>query len=58
VQLVALKVPVELFVKLTLPAGVDEPPTLEVSLTVAVQVVCWLATTDNGEQVREVEVLL
>lgn len=57
-QFDALKVPSELLVKLTLPTGVAEAPTLEVSLTVAVQVVCWLATTDNGEQVREVEVLL
>jgi len=58
VQLVALKVPVELLVKLTLPAGIVELSTLEVSLTVAVQVVCWLANTDSGEQVSEVKVLL
>ena len=57
-QLVALKVPVELLVRLTLPAGVAEAPKLEVSLTVAVQVVCRLASTDSGEQMRYVEVLL
>ena len=56
-QLDALKVPVELLVKLTLPAGVAEAPT-SVSLTVAVQVVCWLASTDDGKHLKDVEVLL
>jgi len=58
VQFDALKVPSELLVKLTLPTGVAEAPTLEVSLTVAVQVVCWLATTESGKQMRYVKVLL
>ena len=45
---VGLNVPVELVVKLTEPEGVVGPP--EVSVTVAVQLVAWLMTTDDGEQ--------
>jgi len=45
---VGLNVPVELVVKLTEPVGVVGPP--EVSVTVAVQLVAWLMTTDDGEQ--------
>ena len=45
---VGLNVPVELVVKLTEPVGVVGPP--EVSVTVTVQLVAWLVTTDEGEQ--------
>jgi len=43
-----LNVPVELVVKLTEPVGVVGP--LEVSVTVAVQLVAWLLARDEGEQ--------
>jgi len=45
---VGLNVPVEFVVKLTEPVGVVGP--LEVSVTVAVQLVAWLLTRDEGEQ--------
>ena len=51
VQLVALKVPVEFEVKVTVPVGV---PVLDV--TVAVQVEAVLSRTDAGEQ--EIAVLV
>lgn len=57
VQLVDVKVPVEFDEKPTLPVGVIAVPEEEVSLTVAVQVVCWLTTTDPGEQATIVEVV-
>jgi Na+/H+ antiporter NhaA len=57
VQLVAgVKVPVELVVKLTEPVGVITVPT-EVSVTVAVQLVPWLTTTDAGVHATLVEVV-
>jgi Na+/H+ antiporter NhaA len=57
VQLVAgVKVPVELVVKLTEPVGVITVPT-EVSVTVAVQPVPWLTTTDAGVHATLVEVV-
>ena len=43
-----LNVPVELVVKLTEPEGVVGPAA--VSVTVAVQLVAWLTTTGEGEQ--------
>src|SRR2546428_4328355 len=51
VQLVALKVPAPLLLKLTVPVGVLFVPT-SVSATVAVQVVAWPTTTVAGEQPR------
>ncbi len=45
---VGLNVPVELVVKLTEPEGVVGPAA--VSVTVAVQLVAWLTTTGEGEQ--------
>jgi len=57
VQLVAgVNVPVEFVVKLTLPVGVMTVPG-EVSLTVAVQLVAWLTTTEAGEHPTLVEVI-
>src|SRR6267143_2031230 len=55
VQLAALKVPVPLLVKLTVPVGVVFVPT-SVSVTVAVQVVGCPTTTDDGEQLTLVPV--
>ena len=55
VQLVALKVPAPLLVKLTVPVGVVFVPA-SVSLTVAMQLVAWLTTTDDGEQLTVVPV--
>ena len=55
VQLVALKVPAPLLVKLTVPVGVVFVPT-SVSVTVAVQVVGCPTTTDDGEQLTPVVV--
>ncbi len=52
-QLVALKVPVELEVKLTDPVGVI-PPAPEASVTVTVQVDGVLSRTLVGEHVTEV----
>jgi len=49
VQLVALNVPVELVVKVTVPVGVIAPVPDE-SATVAVQVDAWLLLTDAGLQ--------
>ncbi len=50
VQLLAgVKVPVELVEKLTNPVGVVGVP--DVSVTVAVQLVPWFNTRDEGEQV-------
>jgi hypothetical protein len=49
VQLVALKVPVELLVKVTVPTGVIAPVPEE-SATVAVQVEATLSKTLAGEQ--------
>jgi Na+/H+ antiporter NhaA len=49
VQLAAgVNVPVEFDVKLTEPVGVMTAPAVEVSVTVAVQLVPWLTTTDAG----------
>ena len=45
---VGLNVPVELVVTLTEPVGVVGPA--DVSVTVAVQLVAWLMTTVEGEQ--------
>jgi Na+/H+ antiporter NhaA len=50
------KVPVELVVKATEPVGVMTVPT-EVSVTVAVQLVPWLTTTDAGVHDTVVEVV-
>jgi len=49
VQLVALKVPVLLLVKVTVPVGVMAPVP-ELSATVAVQVEATLSNTLAGEQ--------
>jgi Na+/H+ antiporter NhaA len=43
-----VNVPVELLVKLTEPVGVMTVPAAEVSVTVAVQLVPWLTTTEAG----------
>jgi hypothetical protein len=53
VQLVALKVPVELLVKVTVPVGVTAPVPEE-SATVAVHVDATLSRTLAGEQATEV----
>ena len=45
---IGLNVPVEFVVKLTEPVGVVG--TLDVSVTVAVQLVAWLLTRDGGAQ--------
>jgi len=45
---IGLNVPVELVVKLAEPVGVVGPA--DVSVTVAVQLVAWLMTTVEGEQ--------
>jgi hypothetical protein len=55
VQLVALKVPVELLVKVTVPVGVTAPVPEE-STTVAVQVDATLSRTLAGEQATVVVV--
>jgi len=57
VQLVLLKVPVLLVVKLTVPVGVTVVP-LEMSATVTVQVDAWLSGTLAGEQLTVVLVCL
>jgi hypothetical protein len=57
VQLVGVNVPVELLVKLTVPAGVVPPAPLE-SATVAVQFVCWFTFTELGVQLTVVDVVL
>jgi hypothetical protein len=56
VQFVALKVPLPLLAKLTLPVGVLAMPA-SMSLTVAVQVVETPSSTELGVQLTEVEVL-
>jgi hypothetical protein len=55
VQLVALKVPVELLVKVTVPVGVTAPVPEE-SATVAVQVEATLSRTLAGEHATVVVV--
>jgi Na+/H+ antiporter NhaA len=58
VQLAAgVKVPVELVVKLTEPVGAMTAPAVEVSTTVAVQLVPWFKTTDAGVHATLVEVV-
>jgi Na+/H+ antiporter NhaA len=58
VQLAAgVKVPVELVVKLTEPVGVITAPAVEVSVTVAVQLVPWFRTTVAGVHATVVEVV-
>jgi len=52
-----VNVPVELVVKLTEPVGVITGPT-EVSMTVAVQLVPWLTTTEAGVHATVVVVAL
>ena len=57
VQLAAgVNVPVELLAKVAVPVGVITVPA-EVSVTVAVQLVPWLTTTDEGVQATVVEVV-
>jgi hypothetical protein len=57
VQLAAgVNVPVELLTKVALPVGVITVPA-EVSVTVAVQLVPWLTTMDEGVQTTVVEVV-
>ena len=59
VQLAAgVNVPVEFDVKLTEPVGVMTAPAVEESVTVAVQLVPWLTTTEAGVQATVVEVVL
>jgi Na+/H+ antiporter NhaA len=43
-----MKVPVELLANVTVPVGVMTAPAVDVSVTVAVQLVPWLTTTDAG----------
>jgi Na+/H+ antiporter NhaA len=43
-----VNVPVELDAKVTLPVGVITVPAVEVSVTVAVQLVPWFTTTEAG----------
>jgi hypothetical protein len=58
VQLAAgVNVPVEFDAKLTEPVGVMTAPAVEVSVTVAVQLVPWLTTTEAGVQATVVEVV-
>jgi len=54
---VPVKVPVPLVVKLTVPDGVTAVP-LEVSVTVAVQIVAWFTATVTGAQLTDVEMNL
>jgi hypothetical protein len=59
VQLAAgVNVPVELDAKVTLPVGLMTVPAVEVSVTVAVQLVPWLTTTEAGVQLTVVDVVL
>jgi hypothetical protein len=53
-----VNVPVELDAKVTLPVGVMTVPAVEASVTVAVQLVPWLTTTEAGVQLTVVEVVL
>jgi len=58
VQLAAgVNVPVELEENVTLPVGVMTVPAVEVSVTVAVQLVPWFTTTVAGVQAILVEVV-
>lgn len=57
VQLIGVNVPVELLLKLTVPAGVEAVPG-EVSATVAVHFVCWPTLTELGVQAIVVDVVL
>jgi Na+/H+ antiporter NhaA len=43
-----VNVPVELLANVTVPVGVMTAPAVEVSVTVAVQLVPWLTTTVAG----------
>jgi Na+/H+ antiporter NhaA len=43
-----VNVPVELLANVTVPVGVMTAPAVDVSVTVAVQLVPWLTTTDAG----------
>ena len=56
VQLAELKLPAPLLLQLTVPVGVIGVPG-DVSVTVAVQVIIWLAWVVLGEQVTPVELL-
>ena len=51
-----VNVPVELEAKLTVPVGVIMVPA-DVSVTVAVQLVPWFTTTEDGVQATLVEVV-
>jgi hypothetical protein len=58
VQLAAgVNVPVELEANVTLPVGVMTVPAVEVSVTVAVQLVPWFTTTVAGVQAILVDVV-
>jgi hypothetical protein len=58
VQLAAgVNVPVELEANVTLPVGVITVPAMDVSVTVAVQLVPWFTTTVAGVQATLVEVV-
>jgi len=57
VQLAALKVPVPLLAKVTVPVGVIAVPG-DVSVTIAVHVVTLLTTTVAGAQLTAVVVVL
>ncbi len=52
-----VNVPVELEENVTLPVGVMTVPAVEVSVTVAVQLVPWFTTTVAGVQAILVEVV-
>jgi hypothetical protein len=43
--------------KVTVPVGVAATPSLEMSITVAVQVEAWFTTTELGVQLIDVEVI-
>jgi Na+/H+ antiporter NhaA len=52
-----VNVPVELVLNVTVPVGVIAGPAIEVSTTVAVQLVPWLTTTEAGVHATLVEVV-
>jgi Na+/H+ antiporter NhaA len=52
-----VNVPVELLLNVTVPVGVIAAPAMDVSVTVAVQLVPWLTTTDEGVHATVVEVV-
>jgi Na+/H+ antiporter NhaA len=52
-----VNVPVELLLNVTVPVGVIAGPAIEVSTTVAVQLVPWLTTTEAGVHATLVEVV-